>query len=391
MKFGIIGAGPSGLTMALFLKESYQVLEKESHPGGHASSFQEKGFTFDYGPHIMFSKNKRILDFMIASLGNNVHQSKRNNKISFKGRLVKYPFENDLHSLPLGDTFECLQWNIPVEDLSMQWSWRIPNPPPEDIIKSAIGIETEGYVHQLYYHYPLRGGYQAISDAWAKKVKPRYGFTVKNIKKTKKGTFLVTDGHETLEYKQIISTIPIHELIHILELNIPKKVIRAIKELVVNPMYIVSLGLKGEDVNKFTAIYFPEPDFLVNRMSFPKTFSPHNAPKGHYSVQAEITCRANSSVWRQRDEDILAHVKNGLRSRGIISDAQSIVYQSVRRSKYSYVVYDRAYEKNTKIIRDWFPKQGIHLVGRFSYFEYVNIDGIVARSEEIAEKLNRSV
>ena len=432
MKFGIIGAGPSGLTMALFLKESYQVLEKESHPGGHASSFQEQGFTFDYGPHIMFSKNKRILDFMIASLGNNVHQSKRNNKISFKGRLVKYPFENDLHSLPLGDTFECLQsfvfnpykkryakpkdmrqwflyhfgkgmcekylfpynekvWNIPVEDLSMQWSWRIPNPPPEDIIKSAIGIETEGYVHQLYYHYPLRGGYQAISDAWAKKVKPRYGFTVKSIKKTKKGTFLVTDGHETLEYKQIISTIPIHELIHILELNIPKKVIRAIKELVVNPMYIVSLGLKGEDVNKFTAIYFPEPDFLVNRMSFPKTFSPHNAPKGHYSVQAEITCRANSSVWRQRDEDILAHVKNGLRSRGIISDAQSIVYQSVRRSKYSYVVYDRAYEKNTKIIRDWFPKQGIHLVGRFSYFEYVNIDGIVARSEEIAEKLNRSV
>ncbi len=429
MKYGVLGGGPSGLTMALFLKGSCQVLEKDTHPGGHASSFQEEGFTFDYGPHIMFSKNKQALDFMIASLGNNVHRCKRNNKIFYKGKLIKYPFENDLHSLPLEDNFDCLYsylfnlykkkypkpknmrewflyhfgkgicekylfpynekvWNIPVEKLSMQWAGRIPNPPPEDIIKSSIGFDTEGYLHQLYYHYPLRGGYQAISDAWAAKVKPRYGFSVKKIQKTKKGSYLVTDGKETIEYEQIISTIPIHELIHMLDLSIPLSVQQAVKRLIVNPMYVISLGIRGKDINQYTAMYFPQPDFLVNRISFPKTFSPHNAPEGHYSIQAEITCRMNSPQWKQKDEDILNYVKKGLVASGIIQDTHDIAYQNIRRSRYSYVVYDREYEKNTNIIRNWFPKQGIHLVGRFSYFEYVNIDGVIERSLEIASKLN---
>ena len=224
MKFGIIGAGPSGLATSLFLKEKNLVLEKEDRPGGHAGSFTDQGYTFDYGPHILFSKNKEILNFIVSSLGKNVKKRKRCNRISYKGRLIKYPFENDLHSLSLQDNFECLRdyvfnpfkeqyktpknleewllakfgrsickkylfpynrkvWNIPVSDLSMIWSERIPDPPAEDIIKSALGFETEGYLHQLYYYYPLRGGYQAISESWAKKVRPIYNFEVKKIEK----------------------------------------------------------------------------------------------------------------------------------------------------------------------------------------------------------------
>lgn len=59
-------------------------------------------------------------------------------------------------------------WNVPVEKLSMIWADRIPNPPAEDILKSSIGIKTEGYLHQLYYHYPEEGGYQAISENWSR-------------------------------------------------------------------------------------------------------------------------------------------------------------------------------------------------------------------------------
>lgn len=430
MKCGIIGAGPSGLTMAMFLNGSCEVLEKSNKPGGHASSFLHRGYTFDYGPHIMFSRNKEILNFMIATLGENVHQSKRNNKISFKNKFIKYPFENDLKSLPIEDNYDCLYsylfnpykkkfkkprnleewllahfgrgicdkylfpynrkvWNIPVSRLSMVWAERIPNPPPEDIIKSSLGFETEGYVHQLYYHYPLKGGYQAISDKWAKKVDVTYSFPVIKITKTKRNTFQVTDGSRVREYDMLVSTMPIHELVKIVSFTVPDDVKEAVEKLIVNPMYVVSLGIKGEDENKYTAVYFPEEDFLVNRISFPKTFSPHNAPKGHYSIQAEITCRANSSVWKEKDEKILDHVKDGLLKRGIITNRQDIVCENVHRSKYAYVVYNVDYEKNAQVVRDWFEKQKIFLVGRFSYFEYVNIDGVVARSMEIAEKINR--
>lgn len=426
--YGILGAGPAGLSMAMFLNGSSEVLEKNNHPGGHAASFSEEGFTFDFGPHIMFSKNKIVLQFMIESLQGNVHECRRKNVISFRNRLVKYPFENALSSLPLEDNLACLQgyvynkyktiynspsnlrewllanfgegicerylfpynekvWNIPVESLSMLWADRIPQPNPEDILKSALGYETEGYLHQLYYSYPRVGGYQAISEAWAKQVRISYCFAVKYLKK-QKDFWLVSNGVETREYKQIVSTMPIQLLAGMTNLEIPTTVQNAINSLIVNPMFIVSLGVKGIDLNKYTAIYFPEKDFLVNRVSFPSTFSPENSPAGSYSIQAEITCTQNSATWSMSDSSILNHVIEGLISRKIITDRNEIFYRNVQRKDFSYVVYDRDYAKNTEIIREWFPKQGLHLAGRFGFVEYANVDGILLRNLEIASRLN---
>jgi protoporphyrinogen oxidase len=344
--------------------------------------------------------------------------------------LVKYPFENDLKSLPLEDNFECLKsylfndykkkykkpknlkqwflfqfgqgicdkylfpynekvWNIPVDKLSMSWSARIPNPPPDDIIRSSLGFTTEGYTHQLYYHYPLQGGYQAISEAWAKKAKPTYNWQLKKIIKTKNNKFLVSNGKETLEFDQLISTIPIQELVKLVNFSIPLQVLNAIRKLIVNPMLNVCLGINGEDRNKFTAVYFPEKEFLPNRICYPKTFSPNNAPQGTYSILADITCLKNSATWREDDQTILNHVIDGLINRGLIDNKSSVIYKKVLRSQYAYVVYDIHYEKHVKIIRDWFPKIGIHLLGRFSYFEYVNVDAVLERSIDIIGKLNK--
>lgn len=429
MNFAILGAGPSGLTASRLLKHPNTVFEKDNHPGGHTSSISDQGYTFDQGPHIMFSKNKPILDFMVKSLKKNVHKCRRNNKVSYKGRLIKWPFENDLASLPARDTLSCLKsyinnpykkrypkpknlrqwllyhfgegmcyrflfpynekvWNVPVEQLSMIWADRIPKPSTDDILKSALGHKTEGYLHQLYYHYPLTGGYQALSQAWAKNVNVHYNFEVKNISKTKKGAFIVSDGIVQTEFDQIISTIPIHELVKILSFPIPQNILRAVKNLMVNPMIVISLGIKGKDNNQYTAIYFPEDDFLVNRISFPKTFSPNNAPKGYYSIQAEITCKKNSPIWKRDDAFFMDHVIDGLIKRKIFRKKSLICYQHVLRVPYAYVVYDKAYEKNVRKVRKWFPQQGIHLLGRFSYFEYINTDGAIDRAQKVIGALN---
>jgi len=428
MRYGILGAGPSGLAMARFIKHESVVLEKNSTPGGHAGSFIDQEYTFDHGPHILFSKDKNILRYLLNILGKNVYTRKRNNKISYKSKLIKYPFENDLSSLPLNDNYECLSsylinpykvkykkpknfkewllthfgkgicehylfpyntkvWNIPLTKLSMIWVDRLPIPPVEDIIRSSLGFETEGYLHQLYYHYPKRGGYQAISEKLSNGIDVRFNYRVKKIYKEKE-IWKVSDGGQIFSFDEIISTIPIYELIKILDYPVAQKVKKAISQLIINPMFVVSLGIKGIDLNKYSAIYFPEAEFLVNRISFPSTLSPNNVPKGHYSIQAEITCRNRSSIWKSSDNEILKHTIQGLVKSNIISKVKDIVYVNVRRHPYAYVVYDTHYEKNVGIIRDWFPRQGIHLVGRFSYFEYINIDGVIKTALKIASMIN---
>src|SRR6185312_6531481 len=261
---GILGAGPSGLCMGMFLRRDCEIVERGQVVGGHAGSFQREGYTLDYGPHIMFSRNKAVLDFMVKSLGSNVARCRRNNKISYKGRLVRYPFENDLGSLDLEDRFRCAWgyfnnphqekfkhpknleewllsvfgegiceaylfpynrkvWNLPVSRLSMLWADRIPRPPAETILRSVLGYPTEGYLHQLYYHYPRRGGYQAISQSWAKRTGPiRFGYEVKSVRRAQGGGWEITDGRTPRRVDELVSTIPVHELVRRAEFPIPQ-------------------------------------------------------------------------------------------------------------------------------------------------------------------------
>jgi len=46
-----------------------------------------------------FLKDKEVLEVIFNLLGDNVVKNKRNTKILYKGRYVKYPFENGLHDL----------------------------------------------------------------------------------------------------------------------------------------------------------------------------------------------------------------------------------------------------------------------------------------------------
>ncbi len=428
---GIIGAGPSGLALGLFLKKSFALLEKNNHVGGHAASFVQSGFTFDYGPHILFSRDQNLLQFIIRTLGTNVNQCKRHNKIAFKDRMINYPFENDLKSLPLEDNYVCIRdflinpykkkyhspnnmrewflktfgegicsrylfpynekiWNISVEQLSMGLADRIPNPPAEDILKSSLGYHTEGYLHQLYYHYPKKGGYQAISEAWKEEMPIHYEFNVDSIVWTKDHMMKVTASHgETKLYRSIVSTMPIHELIQKIDCHIPSDIQEAVDQLIVNPMFIISFGIRGIDVNQYTAVYFPENEFWVNRISYPCTFSAENSPKEHWSLQAEITCKKNSEIWNKTDDEILQHTKVGLQRRNLLPSDNDIVLTRVDRKDYSYVVYDVGYEENVKKIRSWFKSKGIYLLGRFSYFEYINIDMALDRAIQLAIELNQ--
>jgi len=425
MKIGILGGGLTGLTIAFFLKEDFEILEKNEECGGLCRSIQENGFTFDYGgAHIIFSRNKKPVNFMVKTLGKNYVRGRRNNKIFFKEKFVKYPFENGLSDLPKEDTFECLYyylknnstkpnnfkewiyytfgkgiaekylipyndkiWNYDTEKMSLHWvDGRVPKPPLEDVIKSAIGIETEGYTHQLYFYYPKRGGIQALINAMEDKVSNVFkNFEVKRIEKNG-NKWIVSNGKEKKEFEQLVSTIPLFDLTNAIG-NIPKKILNAINQLRYNSLITVMLGIDKPKINDFTAIYFPNKNFFPHRVGFPMNFSEYNVPQGMSSLVAEITANSGDGLWELNDEKIIEHVVTGLNEIKIL-DKKNVCYSRVIRSKYAYIVYNLGYLKNIKIIKEYLTNIGIELCGRFSEFEYLNMDACIERGMTMVEKLN---
>jgi protoporphyrinogen oxidase len=101
------------------------------------------------------------------------------------------------------------------------------------------------------------------------------------------------------------------------------------------------------------------------------------APAGHSSILAEITYHEGDDVSRMPDQKIIDHVIKSLINMNIVKDRGDIVYTAMERQTYAYVIYDLDYKKNIAIVKDFCAKLGIGLVGRFSEFEYLNMDGCI--------------
>src|SRR5215468_4712491 len=109
MNIGILGGGISGIALQRFLRHPNEVLEAAPVPGGLCRTFWKEGFGYDIGGHILFSKQQHINELVDQILGENVNHCRRANYVLFKGRYVKYPFENDLAALDIEDRYECLR------------------------------------------------------------------------------------------------------------------------------------------------------------------------------------------------------------------------------------------------------------------------------------------
>ena len=424
---GILGGGISGIALAAHLDEDVEVLERGERIGGLCSSVVENGFTFDAaGPHIMFSKNKEVLNLMVGVLGDNVHQNRRENRISFKDRLVKYPFENDLASLPKEDNFDCIYgyivnprahetpenlahwsyvtfgagisekyfvpynakiWHYDPSKIGLEFVARIPKPPMEDVLKSSIGIPTEGYLHQLYYSYPTVGGFEAIVRAFASRVRGdvRTKWAVASVERDGEGWRVTGENGEERWFRTLVSTIPVHELLKVWE-DAPAAAREEAAKLRYNSLVNVLIGCHSDPGHNFTAVYVPDPELIFHRLSFPKAFSDQSVPPGGYAIMAEITAAEGDGVWSMDEGQLVERVVGDVARLGLV-DPASVVYRRVVRFRYGYPVYDLGYRTNVTAMREAVAATGLRLLGRFAQFDYINSDVCVERALALAAEL----
>jgi protoporphyrinogen oxidase len=425
MRIGVLGGGLVGLVVASRCrKHQCEVLELDGAPGGHCRSLVEDGYTFDLGgPHIMFSHNKEILRLMYEQLGENAAERRRNNRIWYKGRFVKYPFENGLYDLAPQERFECLYhylnndyppptnfkewiyhnfgkgiaekylipynekiWNVPAEQMATDWvEGRVPRPPAEDVIKAAVGVETEGYTHQLYFGYPKVGGIEALPLSFARECADiTLNFRVTRVWRDK-AQWHVSDGRNIRDYDRLVSTIPIQDLFNALP-DVPKRLSADLQGLRYNSLVTVMLGAVG-DSPSYTALYVPEASLPFHRLSFPLSFTDYGAPAGHKAITAEITTNTGDGLHELTNEELSRQVIEGLETMELVRPSE-VRFVKVHRTRYAYVVRTFDYRERLGRALDYLKDLGIVSVGRNAQFEYINMDEAIRRGLEVANQLD---
>ena len=421
----ILGGGIAGLSLASFLKTKTVILEKNNSLGGLSRSYTINGIDYDIGPHIIFSKNEEVLQLHTEMVTTN--KIRRSNQIVYKGRYIKYPFENDLGSLPDQDRDRCLQefldnpyenyeaknmlqfflktfgegitqsylqpynqkiWKFDPSCMDIQMVERIPKPPKEDVIASANGVSTEGYTHQLYFHYPTKGGFQTLVDAYAKKASEnseiKTGVNILSIKKENK-EWVVTTDKEVIRGGQLINCMPLHELFKLLPC--PEAVRTALDALLYNSIHIVMLHVKADTIGDHFALYVPDQDIIFHRLSKLNFLGEQYCrDDGSVTLMAEVTFRPDSYLSTIKKDEIEKIVINDLVKLGFIK-SEDVVSVETRTEKYAYVIYDLNHRKNADVVLGYLRNMGIESVGRFAEFEYLNTDGVVEHTLALARKM----
>jgi len=431
MQLGILGAGLAGISLAEALQDDpelagIELLEKAPSAGGLARSYAFGKLHYDCGPHIIFSKNAEVLDLMVDLLGANVRRLRRSNKIFHDGRLVKYPFENQLSALCPADRDYCLSsflenpyagytpqnmlqfflatfgegitnlylrpynekiWKFDPAFIDTQMVERIPKPPAEDIIDGAKGNETEGHRHQLHFHYPKQGGIQSLLQAFIdkldEKVAIRLNAEVTQVEKSA-GQWIVStaDGLQR-RFDRLVSTIPLPQLVAALGASAPRQVADAAARLKFNSIALVALRVNNDNLGDDFVITIAERSILFHRLTKLNFLSPPETGDGSTSLLLEMTYRPGDPIDRLGDDELTDRAVADLRRTGLIGADEEILAAELRREEFAYVICDLEHRRNVETIRDWCEGElGIMLHGRFGEFTYINMDTVLQRSLE---------
>jgi protoporphyrinogen oxidase len=429
----VIGAGPAGLTAAYELarrKVAVTLVERDRQVGGIARTVSHRGFRFDIGGHRFFTKVAVVGRLWRQLLGEDFLVRPRLSRILYRGRFFDYPLKplNALRNLGVANSAAILLsyvkarvfpvrpevsfadwvtnrfgrrlyeiffrtytekvWGIPCSRIGAQWAAQrikglslrtalLAPLVPRRFLKGAI----KTLIQEFWYP---RLGPGMMWDALRHRTEELGGKVVLACRVTRllhDGSRIIavegeTDAKEvTFPATEVISSMPLRELILALSPPPPDEVCAAARALKYRDFLTVALIVEGEGLFPDNWLYIHEETVRVGRIQNFGNWSRDMVPEpGRSCLGMEYFCNVGDELWRMSDEELVALATRELERIGI-ADPLGVVEGVVVRMPKAYPVYDDAYPAAIATIRPWLDRlANLQPVGRNGMHRYNNMD-----------------
>ncbi len=435
MEVAVIGAGLTGLSAAFHLrgKRKCTVFESSSRPGGLVRSEKKDGFIFDYTGHFLHFKNPANRSFISDNLGVGLSRIERKSFILAAGRMVPYPFQSNIGSLPENIKQECLAgfleaalhrtgkgssggdnfykwmiesfgegitrhfmlpynrklWSVHPREMSLDWMGRfVPSPGIEEVIAGAVlgGSPPAGY--NSVFYYPPRG-IGELPEKLAESLPEGSVMTGSRVEEVDPLNKTLSVSGKKFRYGRLILTSPLKEFL-LKVLKDPGPLAKEASKLRNSSLLNVNLGWEGDPPSSLPGgthwVYFPQEEYLFYRVGFPPAVSEHLAPPGSYSCYTEISFKEGSLPSPEEYEGLEDKVIHQLTDLGIIPPGAVIKTRLTLRIDPAYVIYDRARQGALEKIRAVLEEKDIYIAGRYGAWEYSTMEDAIEWGRGLAEK-----
>lgn len=421
----MLGAGLTGLSAAWHARGPVLLVERADRVGGHARSVRRDGFTFDVTGHWLHLRDPAIRAMVegLFSPGE-LATVERRTRVYSHGALLPYPFQANLHGLPLEVVQECLVgyvaareraargapeptsfvgfaearfgagiarhffvpynrklWGEHLDALTAAWVSRyIPVPDTAQVIGGAIGLAQEGLGYNARFVYPTAGGIDHVPErlraalASRPAVDLQLGCDVDEVDVAGRRIKL-TARPDWQPYAALVSTIPLPELVTRIPSAPP-----AVREAAAQLRHIrwrwLDVAVRARVPADWHWVYVPEPRLPFFRVGVYSNAAARTAPPGCASLYVELTDRAGPID--------LPAVLAGLVELGALGAAEDVQFIEAREVEHAYVVFDAAWERARATILGWLAGQAILSCGRYGGWTYNGMEDCLIAGRDAA-------
>ncbi|MFH1369612.1 MAG: FAD-dependent oxidoreductase [Elusimicrobiota bacterium] len=426
----IFGAGITGLSAGKALAEKgYKVIifEKNGFVGGMSATFNWNDYLLDLGPHKIFSIMPGAMREAKILLGEELLTVKKSSRIRLQETFLNYPV--GIKDIILGlkpltavkfvfDYAFIILKNIiskGVDNTYKDWVinrfgrtiysaifgpyaakiWADPETLHKELAETRIvvpnlykmftqmvlGIKDKNVTLHASEFYYAKHGSSVLCESLAKRITGNGGEIRLNegIKRVNLSGGSVTSFTSTLgkEYpvgkdNAVISTMPLSDLAKNTP-AIPQNVRDAIVLLKTNNLILEYLIINKPGISGDNWLFFPEKEYVFNRVFEQKNFSSYMVPQATTALCAEITCAEDNPLWKTSENEIFLKVVNDLKKCGLIK-AEDVLKHFDKRLTGTYPIYDLNYKENKSVVFGFLDSiDNFYSIGRTGGFDYTGM------------------
>ncbi len=191
------------------------------------------------------------------------------------------------------------------------------------------------------------------------------------------------DNGVVKEYENLISTIPLPELLKKIEV-IQDNISQLIPKLKYNSVHCMNLCLNKINNHNFHWLYFPQWDIPFSRLFFSSNFSNNNSPKGKSTCSALVTYNPESKF------DPLKFERQSIQSLielGFLKNESEIEKSIPLNIKYGFPLPTIGLLDCLEIIQCFLKENNIYSIGRYGEWKYAGIEHAIEDGKKIANHL----
>lgn len=427
-KIVILGGGIAGLAMGYYARKlgraSFTVFEAAPEAGGNAITFQYRDFLFDSGAHRLHDQDHEITKDFKELLVENLQEIEIPSQIYYQGKMLDFPLSPlnllkgiDLNTLAraildfiwaqlwssskirnfkeysinrYGKTlanefllnYSKKLWGVPCDQLSKAiGDKRIKGLSIKNfIVETALKRKSQVKHLDGVFYYPKHGIGQLTSKLIA-------GCGLENIKPKCRATKLFHDQHriqaveinnaDYVEADQFISSIPLSQMVEIMEPRPSRQAIEACQDLQYRNLLLLIFFVDKKSINSNGSNYFPNETFPFTRIYEPKNRSAQMAPPDKTSVVVELPCQKTDNYWKISNQELFKEVLPHLTRIGWFKEEEVLDFV-VKRLPYAYPILTLESEQKVDTLKKYFKKfKNLKLAGRNGLFQYVHIHDLM--------------